>query len=242
MALEIKKLTAGIEKKDIIKDITLTVKPGEIHVIMGPNGSGKSTLALALLGHPKYSVRSGTVRLNGKDISKIKTEEKARLGLFLSSQHSPEFQGVTLAHFLRVLTEKMTGRPVNPFQFYDELRNKIAKIGLDRSFAGRYLNVGFSGGERKKSEILQLGIAAPKYAILDETDAGLDADALKLAKKEIKKLANNKVGIIIITHQSNLLKTLSPTRVHIMSGGKIIRSGKMELVKQVEKNGYKNFV
>lgn len=241
MSLEIKNLNVSVKGKKIVQGVSLTIKPGKVHVLMGPNGAGKSTFANALLGHPKYKV-AGSIKLDTKNISKISTDERARAGLFLSMQYSPEITGVALSHFLRVATDKMTGEERNPLAFYKDLQLTMKKLSIDQAFATRYLNAGFSGGEKKRAEILQLLMLRPKYVILDETDSGLDVDALKIVGNGLKKFHTAKNGLLIITHYNRLLKYITPDVVHVMINGKIVKTGGKALAKEIEKNGFKKFL
>lgn len=240
--LKINNLHISADSKTILHGINLEIRKGETHIIMGPNGSGKSTLANALAGHPTYTVEQGSVTLKGKDILKMKPDERARAGLFLSMQNPPEVEGVTIGNFLRVAKQVATGEKINPIAFHKELVEKMKDLKINASFLSRYLNVGFSGGEKKKFEILQLFALDPAYAILDETDSGLDVDALKIVAKGIQTFASKKdKGILLITHYNRLLQYIEPDFVHIMIGGKIVKSGGKELADVVEKEGYKNF-
>ena len=241
MSLKIKDLSVSVANKKIIHNISIKINPGETHVIMGPNGSGKTTLANALLGHPRYHLTGGKILINGKDITNSATHERASAGLFLSAQSVPEINGVTIANFLRVSKQNLKKILLNPFTFYDELKKTMKKLGIPESFATRYVNVGFSGGEKKRAEILQLLMLDPKYAILDETDAGLDVDALKIVGKGLKEFSKRKKGIVIITHQTKLLKYIKPDFVHVMLGGKLIHSGRKSVAESIEKNGYRKY-
>lgn len=238
MSLEIQNLNVSVGKKEIVKGISLTIKPGEVHVIMGPNGSGKSTLSNAIMGHPKYSVK-GKILIDGKNVMKLSPDKKAKAGLFLSMQQAPEIPGITVANFLRVATGALLGKSENPFTFYESLKKQMQALGIDFSFAARYLNTGFSGGEKKRMEILQLTALDPAYAILDEADSGLDVDALKMVGKGISAFAQREKGLLLITHYTRLLEYVKPDFVHIMGGGRIVRSGGVELAHEVEKDGYK---
>lgn len=238
MSLELKNLHINVENKEIVTGLSLTVRPGEVHAIMGPNGSGKSTLANALLGHPKYKITKGKIILDGKDITNEPADRKAKRGLFLSSQYPPEIPGVTLTSFLRLATGTLTGEHQNPISFYKKLLEKMAELNIAPEFAKRHLNTGFSGGEKKKMEILQLAVLNPRYAILDETDSGLDVDALKIVAEGINKFHTKKNGIILITHYNRILEYVVPDFVHIMAKGNIIKNGGKELAKEIEREGY----
>lgn len=241
MALEIKNLSVSVEKKPIVTGLSLAINPGEVHVIMGPNGSGKSTLANALAGHPKYTVTNGTINLDGTNITNQAPDKRAKAGLFLSMQNPPEIPGVSIANFLRLAVEAATGQKKNPMEFYPELTAAMKSVGLNESFAKRLLNAGFSGGEKKKMEIVQLLLLQPRYAVLDETDSGLDVDALKVVAEGINRFRSAKTGILLITHYNRLPSLVSPNFVHIMSEGKIIKSGGKELANEIENAGYSSF-
>jgi Fe-S cluster assembly ATP-binding protein len=240
MSLNIQNLKVSVENKTIIYGLNLEIKPGEIHVIMGPNGSGKSTLANSIMGHPKYSLDSGCISIDGYDITDSKVSDKAKKGLFLSMQYLPEITGVTISNFLRTAVSSLTEEKQNPIKFHRGLLQKMKELGIDETFATRYLNVGFSGGEKKRMEILQLLTLGPKYAILDETDSGLDVDALKIVADGINKFSSSETGILLITHYQRILDYVNPDYVHIMSNGKIVESGGANLAKRVEEKGYAN--
>ncbi len=242
MSLELKNLHITVDGKEIVTGLSLNIKPGEVHAIMGPNGSGKSTLANAVMGHPKYTITKGKIVIDKKDMTADAPDKKARAGLFLSMQYPPEIPGVTLTSFLRLTTNSLSGTTAHPVKFHKELIEKMKELHMDPSFATRYLNTGFSGGEKKRAEILQLLILNPKYAILDETDSGLDVDALKVVSEGINKFANKDRGVLLITHYNRILEYVQPDFVHIMYKGNIIKSGGKELAKEIEKNGYKDFI
>lgn len=231
-----------MDGKEIIKNLSLIVKPGEIHAIMGPNGSGKSTLANAIFGHPKYTIDKGSVMVDESDVTDKTPDQKAKAGLFLSMQYAPEIPGVTVAHFLRVATAAMTHENKNPFEFHQELKKLMKQLNMDPNFATRYLNTGFSGGERKRTEILQLLMLKPTYAILDETDSGLDVDALRIVSEGINAFHSTKTGLLLITHYNRLLQYVVPDFIHIMVNGKIVKSGGKELALEIEKTGYKKYL
>lgn len=241
MSLEIQNLHVNAAGKEIVKGLSLTINPGETHVIMGPNGAGKSTLANALLGHPKYEI-NGKILVNNKDVSKESPDQRAKDGLFLSMQYAPEIPGITVAHFLRVASGSLTGKTKNPFSFHQELLEMMKKLSMDQSFATRYLNAGFSGGEKKRTEILQLLLLNPKFAILDETDSGLDVDALKIVGNGINLYRKEDNGLLLITHYNRILEYVIPDFVHIMVDGRIVKSGGKELAKEIELGGYKQFL
>ncbi len=239
--LKIKNLHASASEKEILHGIDLTINPGEVHAIMGPNGSGKSTLVNVLMGHPNYTVQTGEILLNGEDITTAKVTDRARKGLFLSMQYLPEIAGVTVSNFLRTAVTALTGEKQHPVQFHKRLLAILDELGFDASFAARYLNVGFSGGEKKRLETLQLKVLKPQYALLDETDSGLDVDALKVVGKGINDFRSPEKGILIITHYNRLLEYVVPDFVHIMYNGKIVKSGGKELALEIEKNGYEKY-
>lgn len=235
--LTIQDLKVSSEGKNILGGVDLKIKPGEIHALMGPNGSGKSTLALALAGHPRYKIISGRVKLDGKDITHLSPDKRASLGLFLAMQYPIAIPGVSVANFLRTSIKSLK-KDTEPSEFIRNLKDKMANLKMDRGFASRGINDGFSGGEKKKMEVLQLSILEPKYAVLDEIDSGLDVDALKLVASSIKKASGPKVGILLITHYQRVLKCINPDFVHVLVDGKIVKSGSSRLAEQVEKKGY----
>ena len=239
--LEIINLHVNVEGKEILKGINLKVKKGEIHAIMGPNGSGKSTLANVLMGHPKYEITKGEIRVDGQDIMKLSPDKRARLGLFLAFQYPQEIEGFNLSNFLfTVLKSKSEEKKMFQFtqQFKKSLDNNLALLELDKSFTERALNYGFSGGEKKRAEILQLLMLKPDMAILDETDSGLDIDSLKVVSKGINSLRGNDFGALVITHYQRILNYLEPDFVHVMINGKIAKSGGHDLASELEKKGY----
>ena len=238
--LEIKGLKVFSGKKNILGGVNLKIKPGEIHALMGTNGSGKSTLALALAGHPRYKITSGRIELDGKDITNLPPDKRAKSGLYLAMQYPTAIPGVSVANFLRTSLKNLKGG-VGPAEFVKDLKNKMAKLKISDGFASRGINDGFSGGEKKKMEVLQLSILEPRYAILDEIDSGLDVDALKIVASSIKKATVPKVGILLITHYQRILKYIKPDFVHILAGGQIVKSGTSQLAGQVEKQGYERF-
>ena len=245
--LVIKDLHISVQGKPIIKGLNLTVKQGEIHALMGPNGSGKSTLANGLMGHPLYDIDSGEVIFNGVDVLELEPNERAKLGLFLAFQYPTAIPGVSLANFLRLAVSAVRENGGNgsgndeliPMrEFRRELREKMKQLGIDDSFARRYLNDGFSGGEKKRAEILQLAMLEPKIAILDETDSGLDIDAVRIVGESISSLVGPALGVLIITHYPRLLDYIRPEFVHILLDGRIIESGGWELTQMLETEGY----
>ncbi len=248
--LKIKNLKSNREDKEILKGIDIEINPGEIHAIMGPNGSGKSTLAATLMGHPALVVTSGEVEMDGKNLLEMEVDEKAREGLYLAFQYPTEIPGVSYTEFLRLAYNTVQKhrqgddfRNLSPIKFRRFLEDKMENIHMDKSFLERNLNEGFSGGEKKKSEILQMAVLEPKYAILDETDSGLDVSALKIVGEGAKKLAKDLgIGMIVITHYKRLLEYLNPDKVHVLYAGKIVASGGPELATTLDKEGYEKYI
>ncbi|MCE5089172.1 Fe-S cluster assembly ATPase SufC [Staphylococcus devriesei] len=238
--LEIKDLHVSIEDKEILKGVNLTVKTDEIHAIMGPNGTGKSTLSSAIMGHPTYEVTQGEVLLDGVNILELEVDERAKAGLFLAMQYPSEITGVTNADFMRsaINAKREEGQEINLMQFIKKLDKEMDYLDIDKDMAQRYLNEGFSGGEKKRNEILQLMMLEPKFAILDEIDSGLDIDALKVVSKGINKMRGENFGALMITHYQRLLNYITPDKVHVMYGGKVVKSGGPELAKRLEEEGY----
>ncbi len=236
--LEIKDIHVNIDGKEILKGIDLKVKPGEIHAIMGPNGSGKSTLSYTIMGHPKYEVTKGSITVDGKNVLEMEVDERAKSGIFLSFQYPYEIPGVTMANFLRTAYGEVSGKKPNVMEFMKLLHEKMELLKMDKDFAKRHVNVGFSGGEKKRAEILQLAVLNPKYAILDETDSGLDVDALRIVAEGLKKLVGPSLGVIIITHYQRILHHIKPDFVHILTAGKIVKSAGFELAMEIEEKGY----
>lgn len=242
--LEIRNLHVSVEGKPILKGVNLTVKQGEIHALMGPNGSGKSTLAYTLMGHPHYQVDAGQVIFKGIDLLELGPDERARLGLFLAFQYPVAVPGVSVANFLRsainarrkALDPEDKGIPIPEFRKL--LKEKMALLEMDPAFAGRYLNDGFSGGEKKRAEILQLAILQPEIAILDETDSGLDIDALRTVANGVNALAGPNLGVLVITHYQRILNYIKPDFVHVMFQGRIVESGGRDLALELEEKGY----
>ncbi|MFD1415623.1 Fe-S cluster assembly ATPase SufC [Oceanobacillus jeddahense] len=238
--LEIKNLHVSIEDNEILKGVDLTIKGGEFHAVMGPNGTGKSTLASAIMGHPKYEVTEGTITLDGEDVLEMEVDERARAGLFLAMQYPSEISGVTTSDFLRsaINAKREEGDEIPLMKFIKKLDQDLDYLDIDQNMATRYLNEGFSGGEKKRNEILQLMQLQPDIAILDEIDSGLDIDALKVVSKGINQLRSDSFGCLIITHYQRLLNYITPDFVHVMMQGRVVKSGGPELAKRLEAEGY----
>ncbi|MCH2396863.1 MAG: Fe-S cluster assembly ATPase SufC [Nitrososphaerales archaeon] len=240
--LEVKDLHVSVENKPILKGLTLTVNKGENHAIMGPNGSGKSTLANTLMGHPKYVVDKGEILIDGEDIITLSPDKRAKKGLFLAFQYPHEVSGVSVFNFLRSsfnsVSKTPDAKPLSIIGFRKYLREKMEVLGVEESFVKRYLNEGFSGGEKKKSEILQMAVLQPKIAVLDETDSGLDIDALKIVSDAVNKMSGPDLGILLITHYQRILKYVKPEFVHVLMDGRIVKSGSMSLAEELENKGY----
>jgi len=242
--LEITDLRVSIDGKEILKGVSLTVKKGEVHAIMGPNGTGKSTLAYTLMGHPNYEVTGGEILFKGRSLLDLKPDERSRLGLFLAFQYPVAIPGVTVANFLRTALNAHRraqdpgdkGIPVPEFRKL--LKEKMELLKVDQAFAGRYLNEGFSGGEKKRAEILQMATLRPEIAVLDETDSGLDIDALRVVADGVNALTGPEMGVLLITHYQRLLNYVKPDRVHVMMGGRIVESGDADLALSLEEHGY----
>lgn len=246
-ALEIRNLHASVEGAPILKGVNLTIKQGEIHALMGPNGSGKSTLANVLMGNPAYEVTSGQIIFDGEDILELEPDERSRMGLFLAFQYPVAIPGVTVANFLRSAInarrrdENPDDKGISIPEFRRLLMDKMGYLEINSDFAGRYLNDGFSGGEKKRAEVLQMAVLKPKIAIMDETDSGLDIDALRIVASGVNRLVGPELGVMVITHYKRILDYIQPQHIHIMMDGRIVESGGPEFADILEANGYKPF-
>lgn len=239
--LEIKDLFVCAGEKEILNGINLNINKGEIHVIMGPNGSGKSTTANAILNNPLYKKVKGKIEFEGENINDLKTDEIARKGIFMSFQLPEEIPGVSVTNFLKYAKNKVTGKPVKIFEFKNELKKYMDELKMNPQNMDRSLNVGFSGGEKKKNEILQMLVLNPKLAILDETDSGLDVDAIRTVSKGIEMFKSEENAVLIITHNTKILHSLKPDFVHVLVDGKIVKTGDASLAKEIEENGYEKY-
>ncbi|MBQ4382474.1 MAG: Fe-S cluster assembly ATPase SufC [Oscillospiraceae bacterium] len=236
--LKIEGLHVSVDEKEILHGVDLEIGAGQVHVLMGPNGTGKSTLVSAVMGDPRFTVTEGRIYFKGEDVTEAKTDERARMGMFLSFQAPQEIPGITLENFIRTACGAVSGKQPKLFAFRRELREQMARLGLDESYAERYLNVGFSGGEKKKSEILQLLMMKPALALLDETDSGLDVDAVRTVTEGIKAWHNAENSLLIITHNAKILEGLDVDHVHVLSKGLIVRQGGAELVREITEGGF----
>ena len=239
--LEIKDLHVAVEGNEVIRGVTMTIKQGEIHALLGPNGAGKSTLGYAIMGHPKYEITGGEVLLDGENLLEMEADERSRAGLFLAFQYPVSIPGVTVANFLRTALNARRSEDegkISPMAFRKLLTDKMNQLGIDRAFAGRYLNGGFSGGEKKRAEILQLATLEPKIAILDETDSGLDIDAMRVVADGVNQLLGPEMGILVITHYQRFLNYIKPDFVHVVLDGKIVAQGGPELAEELDEKGY----
>ena len=236
--LEIRGLEASVEGKEILKGIDLIVRQGETHALMGPNGSGKSTLANVLMGRPGYTITGGQVLFKGEDISKLTADKRAERGLFLAMQYPVEVPGVSIVNFLRTAYKNVKGEEINALAFRKHMKEKMNLLGIEDAMVQRYVNHGFSGGEKKKNEILQLAVLEPEIAVLDETDSGLDIDALKAVAGGVAELIGPNLGVLLITHYQRILNYITPDFVHVMIGGRIVKSGGKELAHELEEKGY----
>ncbi len=242
--LEIKDLytVAADDKKQILKGLNLEIKKGETHVIMGPNGAGKSTLANTILNNPRYEITKGNILFENEEISNLKTDEIAKKKIFMSFQTPEEIPGITLAHFLKSITQSNNGEKLNVVQFAKKVDNYMKELDMNKKYTSREMNVGFSGGEKKKNEILQMLLLDPKLAILDETDSGLDVDAIKTVSKGIKLFKNENNSVLIITHSNKIIKDLDVDYVHILVDGKIVKTGNKNLAFEIDENGYSKYL
>ena len=236
--LDIKGLHAGVEGKEILKGLSLTVGKGEVHVILGPNGSGKSTLMNVIMGHPKYEVTAGSIAFEGEDITQLKTFERARKGLFLSFQTPEEIPGISVENMIRTAKQAVSGERVKLLPFRRKLKEMMEELKIKPEYADRYLNVGFSGGEKKRNEILQLLMLEPKRALLDETDSGLDVDAVQIVSEGVAKFHNEGNSCLIITHNTRILEKLTVDRVHVLMNGTIVEEGGAELIEEINRRGF----
>ena len=243
LLLSVRNLTAGIEDKEILHGINLDVRPGEIHVLMGPNGAGKSTFGCALMGHPRYQTSSDGIFLCGEDISGLSTDKRAKKGLFMTFQNPIEVPGLTVEAFIRASLREITGKNIKVFAFRRKLQEMMERLNMDPAYAERELNVGFSGGERKKNEILQMLMLEPKLAVLDETDSGLDVDAVRTVSKgvEFYHEQNPEASFVIITHSTRILESLKVDKVHVLVKGQIVESGSDELIDEINEKGFERF-
>ncbi|WP_040212554.1 Fe-S cluster assembly ATPase SufC [Clostridium polynesiense] len=241
LILEVNNLHTAVDEKAILKGLNLKVNKGEIHVVMGPNGGGKSTLANTIMGHPKYSITEGQINFEGENINELKANERANKGIFLSFQYPEEVEGITVENFLRSAKSALTGENIGFMSFKKLLREKMQLLHITEEYASRYLNVGFSGGEKKKNEILQMAVLNPKLAILDETDSGLDVDAVKIVAEGVKVFKNDENALIIITHNNKILEYLEPDFVHVLIDGKIVKTGDSKLANEINEKGYEEF-
>ena len=239
--LEINNLYVNAGEKEILKGIDLKINKGEVHVIMGPNGSGKSTTANAIFNNPEYTKMDGSIVFENEDITNLSPDEIARKGIFMSFQLPEEIPGISVTNFLKTAKNKITGEPVKIFKFKEEIKQKMNELQIKQEYSERDLNVGFSGGEKKKNEILQMLVLNPKLAILDETDSGLDVDAINVVSKGIEMFKNKDNAVLIITHNAKILKNLKVDYVHVLVNGKIVKTGGEEIIKDIEENGYKNY-
>jgi Fe-S cluster assembly ATP-binding protein len=236
--LEIRGLRAEVEGKEILRGIDLAVAQGEVHAIMGPNGSGKSTLANVIMGRPGYVRTAGEIRFRDQDITSLKPDQRAQLGLFLAFQYPTEIPGVSVVNFLRSAYKAVKGEQISALAFHKRLKEKMALLGVEDAMVARYVNQGFSGGEKKKNEVLQLAVLEPEIAILDETDSGLDIDSLKAVATGVQQLIGPDLGILLITHYQRILDYITPDRIHVMMDGRIVLSGGPELAPELERKGY----
>lgn len=240
--IEINDLHVDVEDKAILKGVNLKVNKGEVHVIMGPNGAGKSTLVNTIMGHPRYVQTKGEMIFEGEDLEEVSVTDRARKGIFLSFQYPEEVNGVTIEHFIRTAKMTRSEEPVRLVPFRKALLEKMKDLNIKEHYKDRYLNVGFSGGEKKKSEVLQMAMLNPKLALLDETDSGLDVDATKIVSKGVKDVAGEDNAFIIVTHHNRMLEDIQPDFVHVLVDGKIVATGGMEIARHIEEHGYSDYL
>jgi Fe-S cluster assembly ATP-binding protein len=236
--LEIRGLHAEVEGKEILRGIDLVVRQNETHALMGPNGSGKSTLSNVIMGRPGYTATAGEVRFRGENVLQLPADQRAQRGLFLAMQYPVEVPGVSVVNFLRTAYQAMKGEQVSALAFRKHMKEKMTLLGIEDAMVNRYVNQGFSGGEKKRNEILQLAVLEPEIAVLDETDSGLDIDSLKLVAQGVAQLVGPDLGVLLITHYQRILRYIEPDHVHVMINGRIVRSGGMELATELEEKGY----
>lgn len=237
--LKIENLHVSVGEKEILKGINLTINTGETHAIMGPNGNGKSTLLSAIMGHPKYTITKGNIYLDDQDVIQMSVDQRSKAGIFLGMQYPQEIPGVVTSDFLRAALNAHQEKPVSLFKFIKELDKNIADLKMDENLAHRYLNEGFSGGEKKRNEILQMKLLKPKFALLDEIDSGLDVDALKIVSEAITDMKSDSFGCVMVSHYERLFELVPPSHVHILVDGKIVLSGGQELIDRIDKEGYR---
>jgi Fe-S cluster assembly ATP-binding protein len=242
LLLEINDLKTKVDDKEILKGLNLKINKGEVHVVMGPNGAGKSTLANTIMGHPKYTVVNGDILFEGENINNLKPDVRAKKGIFLSFQAPEEVPGITVENFIRTAKSNIEDKQISYLSFNMKLQKKMDLLKINKEYAERYLNVGFSGGEKKKNEILQMILLEPKLAILDETDSGLDVDAVKLVSQGVSMYKNNENSMLIITHNTKILEYINPDFVHVLVDGKIIHTGGPSLVEEINSNGFEKFL
>ena len=242
MELRIEGLHVSIEGKEILRGLNLKIEFGKVHALMGPNGAGKSCLANTLMGNPKYIITEGKIILDGEDITELSADKRAKLGLFMSFQYPSEITGVTMSNFLRTAYNSVKKTNVNVLDFHRRLKDKMKELDMDPGFSKRYINEGFSGGEKKRAEILQMSVLEPKYAILDETDSGLDVNSIKIVGDNITRMKTPESGILIITHYYRILNYITPDKVHVMMDGKIVDEGGKELAEDIENNGFNKYM
>ena len=236
--LKIEHLHVSIDDKEILKGVDLEISTGEIHAIMGPNGNGKSTLLSAIMGHPKYIITKGTITLDGEDVLMMSVNERAKAGLFLAMQYPQEISGITNSDFLRTAINTRLEKPISLFKFIRVLEKGIEELKMDENLAHRYLNVGFSGGEKKRNEILQMKLLNPKFALLDEVDSGLDVDALNIVAKVIDSMRNENFGCLIVSHYERIFELIKPSHVHVLVNGQIVLNGGYDIIEKIDQEGY----